>query len=1236
MRVLVANRGEIAVRLLKSCKSLGFHSTAIYSEEDGTSMHVRQADQAVLLSGNGVQAYMNSLEIVDICKAQRINVVIPGYGFLSENSEFAQLLQDSGILFAGPQPQTITEFGLKHRARELAIRAGVPVVPGTPIITTKEEAARECKRLGYPVMVKATAGGGGMGLFVCREPESLDAAIDTVKSRGAALFKDSGFFLEKYVENARHIEGQIFGNGQGDVAWIGERECSVQRRHQKVLEESPSPFVVKDPRIREKIRTASVALARSVKYRSAGTIEFVVNDDDGEVYFLEMNTRLQVEHGVTELCHGVDLVNMMLLQAQAELNGEGGLRAEELTEISSRPPKGHAIEVRLYAENPADDYKPSPGLFTGVSLPQGDGIRVDTWLERGSVVTPFFDPLLAKVMAHAATRDEALASLKSALASTLLCGPPTNVEFLHALLRAPEVSSGQTLTNTLDRFVFEPCVIDIRDGGLYTTVQDYPGRPNQRSGVPVSGPMDNISFRIANMLVGNPTSTEGLEITFGGPTILFRQDAVIALCGAEFDFTISGEKATMWTRHMVKKGSEVKVGSNTSVGCRAYLAVLGGLPSIGAYLGSKSTTPTLKWGGYQGRTLRAGDVLQMDEASSRLASTMESYTLPESLRPKMETLKTVYALPGPYDTDEFITLAGRESFFNTVWKVSPSSSRGGIRLEGPAPEWSRESGGEGGSHPSNVLGYGYPLGGLSFTGDSAVVFTADSPVQSGFICLQTVLGCELWKMGQLRPGDEVRFSQCSWEQAMDLEKRLDQQLERIVAAVVSGRLSDGELPVSLEIEQPTPGNSILYERPASNDSPRFVLRQAGDSGLLCDFGSQVFDLNARVRAQQLLQQIPDLASQGFEKVTRPHTMSVFIAFDPSKISQSSAAAILINLESKPSVTTTFPSKTYYLPMLFDAEENHRATERYMQTQRPYAIYLPDNVDFIRRNNGLATKDDVLNLVNDTPFVVLASSGLMGLPILMQVDPRKRFTVPKANPSRTFTPAGALGTGGNTSSIYPSPQPGGYMLWGLTLPGCPFDIFGNKPNYSPDRPWLFEPFDQVVYKSVSRQKFDAINRQFQMGMYKIEVEESVFDMAEYNRLVESTREEVAQIRERQERAARIELDKENELLTRWREEQAEAAKAGPREVKSKDALDPRYVRVVASMNAKIWKINFSVGSVVRSDEVLLVLEAMKMEIAVKAPGDSGSYRVAAVLNQPGELVEPGDVLFALDPEVAGTD
>jgi urea carboxylase len=388
----------------------------------------------------------------------------------------------------------------------------------------------------------------------------------------------------------------------------------------------------------------------------------------------------------------------------------------------------------------------------------------------------------------------------------------------------------------------------------------------------------------------------------------------------------------------------------------------------------------------------------------------------------MDNSVPIYSLPGPYDTSEFITAEGRDKFFDSIWKVAFNSGRGGIRLEGPAPEWSRKSGGEGGSHPSNVLGYGYPCGGMSFTGDSAVVFMNDASVQSGFISLQTVLSCELWKLGQRKPGDEVRFVQCSWEQANALEKRTATLLDLIDSAIQQ----EQSLPAAdldLHIANPIPSLTILHERYASasaNGLPRFVIRQAGSKALLCDFGSQEFDMTSRARVEHIVQSISAGSRAGFQTVTRPHTMSVLVTFEPGVIDQKSATDYLVQLESSTPDVADFKieGKTVRLPMVFDPKENEKANERYMQTQRPYATYLPDNIDFIRRNNALESREEVKQSFQNLSFIILSNSGFMGTPIMIQVDPRKRLLAPKANPSRTVTPAGALGTGGNTTAIYP--------------------------------------------------------------------------------------------------------------------------------------------------------------------------------------------------------------------------
>jgi urea carboxylase len=326
--LLIANRGEIAVRICKTAKRLKIHTIAIYTEADAASAHVAVADEAILLSGPESKAYLDGEQIIKIAVSQKVDVIIPGYGFLSENAEFSRQVSAAGMVFAGPNLEFMESFGIKHTARDLAVRAGVPIVPGTKgLVNSEDEAVQEAIRSGFPVMLKATAGGGGMGLLTCTSVKEVRESFRTVQSRGETLFKNSGLLIERYYPSSRHIEVQVFGNGQGKAIHFGERECSIQRRHQKVLEECPSPFVEKNPNLREKLTSAVVRLAESINYGSAGTIEYIVDDATADFFFLEMNTRLQVEHGITELCYDVDLVELMLKQADAQLSGRQGLES---------------------------------------------------------------------------------------------------------------------------------------------------------------------------------------------------------------------------------------------------------------------------------------------------------------------------------------------------------------------------------------------------------------------------------------------------------------------------------------------------------------------------------------------------------------------------------------------------------------------------------------------------------------------------------------------------------------------------------------------------------------------------------------------------------------------------------------------------------------------------------------------------------------------------------------------
>ena len=521
---------------------------------------------------------------------------------------------------------------------------------------------------------------------------------------------------------------------------------------------------------------------------------------------------------------------------------------------------------------------------------------------------------------------------------------------------------------------------------------------------------------------------EAFEITLIGPRLKFYAPAVVAFCGAPFSLTINGEPAPTWTRHILASNTELAIGT-TEIGARGYLAVYGGLPGVAKYLGSKSTTPSLNWGGYQGRCMRAGDFLYLEDPSAcGDAQNFTPYALPAALIPPIDRQPHIYALPGPWFSSEFLTKEGQEHLYSTSWTVSFNSSRTSVRLDGDPPAWSRKNGGEGGSHPSNMIGFGCPLGGVSFTGDAGLVFTADCPNQTGYIVTNTVARSDLWRLGQLRPGDVVKFQETDWDGAMELDRRVERFLD-LVKRHVQGNLAEegkGVLPnTTLDMNLPSVAakDGILFRRKeVEGQAPSLTVRQAGDRGVLCCYGQGTVDINLRARVQQVSNLIHDAPPAGFSPHCGVENFSFLIHYNPHIASQDSVIQKILELDQKITqvgASSKIPSRLIHLPALFDAEEIHQDAQRYMMMQRPSAAYLPDNVDFIRRSNGLKTREDVKAMFFETPHLVNAVGWLMGLPIYLQIDPRKRPIVPKYNPSRNFTHAGALGSGGNTSSIYPN-------------------------------------------------------------------------------------------------------------------------------------------------------------------------------------------------------------------------
>jgi acetyl-CoA carboxylase, biotin carboxylase subunit len=437
-RVLIANRGEIARRVIRACRALGVESVAVYSEADAEAPHVREADQAVAIGPAPPRdSYLSVDAILEAVRRSGADAVHPGYGFLSENAEFARAVRGTGVTFVGPAPEAIEAMGDKAEARRRMAAAGVPVVPGSPVVSDGREAEAAAAGLGYPVMIKASAGGGGIGMLRCADPGGLARAFESAAARARAAFGDGSLYLERAIDAARHVEVQIAADAEGRQVHLFERECSVQRRHQKVLEEAPSPAV--DPALREALGVAALRAAEAIGYENLGTVEFLL-DASGHFYFMEMNTRLQVEHPVTEWTTGVDLVQLQLRLAAGE---PLPFEQQELRQT------GHAIELRLYAENPDKNFLPSPGTIERLVWPEGADVRVDAGVEEGCRVTPHYDPLLAKLVVRAASRAAAIERAAEALGATVIEGIHTNLSLHRRILADPDFQRGTLTTEYL-------------------------------------------------------------------------------------------------------------------------------------------------------------------------------------------------------------------------------------------------------------------------------------------------------------------------------------------------------------------------------------------------------------------------------------------------------------------------------------------------------------------------------------------------------------------------------------------------------------------------------------------------------------------------------------------------------------------------------------------------------------------------------------------------------------------
>lgn len=1201
-KILIANRGAIAVRIERTLRQMGIASVAVYTKADQDSLHVDLADEAILIGeGAAKDSYLNADLILKTALETGAQAIHPGYGFLSENADFARACRDNGIAFIGPSPEQMELFGLKHSAREAAEKAGVPLLPGTGLITEIKTALKEAKQIGYPVMLKSTAGGGGIGMRVCENEAALLEAFSSVSRLAKTNFNNGGVFLEKYIEKARHVEVQIFGNQFGEVAALGERDCSIQRRNQKVVEESPAPCL--PPFVRNSMLAAAENLAAEVGYRSAGTVEFLYDPQTKQFYFLEVNTRLQVEHGVTEEVLGIDLVEWMVREAANELHNLDQLY---------QAPKGHSIQARIYAEDCLNDFRPSGGQLDQVRF--SENARVETWVRDGLTVTSLYDPMLAKIIVHADSREEAMAQLSKALAETRLYGVTTNLQYVQALLQEENCRSGQVYTRMLQQFEPAELAIEVLDGGIQTTVQDWPGRVGHWDvGVPPCGPMDPFAFRIGNKLLGNSDQAAGLEFTLRGGSYRFRENIAFCLTGADMHALLDGEKTPTYTVIQAKQGQVLTFGE-AALGMRSYLLVAGGL-DVPHYLGSAATFTLGGFGGHGGRALRTGDVLRVNEASQTAAA-----VLPASAQPALTNEWTIGVIPGPHCTEEFLMPEYLQQLTETSWEVHFNSSRTGVRLIGPAPLWAREDGGEAGLHPSNIHDNAYAIGTLDLTGDMPILLGPDGPSLGGFVCPVTTASAEFWKLGQLHAGDRIRFQLLTLEEA----EAMRAQQEEYLASIGNQSVSRAVLPVLPEQGGLLPTNyPILNEQ--TNTRVPMTIRAAGDEHILIEYGEMELDLVLRFQSHALMELIQTREDIPVLDLT-PGIRSLQIHIDASKMSVKKLAAVVAEMNETlpPLEAIEVPSRIVRLPLSWDDPATQLAIDRYQKNVRPDAPWCPSNLEFIRRVNGLDSISDVERVVFEANYLVLGLGDVyLGAPVATPVDPRHRLVTTKYNPARTWTPENAVGIGGAYMCVYGMEGPGGYQFVGRTVQM--WNKLRETKSFQTGTPWLLRFFDQIQFYPVSADELLEMREDFLRGRFEVDITETTFKLGEYLRFLDSIQESATAFRKTQQAAFREERDNWRKLGVA--EYVSDQETAEPAEEKFPEGAEA----IRCTMPGSVWKVLVSPGDEVKKGDILMIEESMKMEFPQPAPFDGF---VASVHVIPGEEVQAGQLIVSMTKEKRG--
>ncbi|MEM7099572.1 MAG: urea carboxylase [Pseudomonadota bacterium] len=1180
-KVMIANRGVAAVRIARTLRQMQIKSVGLRSDAEAQADYFDVFDEVYDLGpGSVAETYLNQHKILDLALSAQVDAIHPGYGFLSENAEFARVVERAKIAFIGPSASTIEVFGLKHKARELALQAGLEMLPGTQLLDDIDAAVTAAKAIGYPVILKSTAGGGGIGMQRCDSEQQLIQAFESVQALAEANFSSAGLFLEKYLTAPRHVEVQIFGDGKGGILVIGDRDCSMQRRNQKVVEECPAPNMPLTTR--KAIHNQAEALGRSVGYKSAGTVEFLYDTESGHAYFLEVNTRLQVEHAVTEMVWSIDLVEWMVR-----------LSANQMPPLASivLAQNGHAIQARWYAEDPYLSFSPAPGE---IRVSHQSQARIETWIDEQAKVSHLFDPMLANIICHGANRLEAIEKLSAELRTIRSYGIATNLQYLQQAIQIDSFRAEELSTQLLAEVAYNPTEIEIIEPGMETTVQSYPGRQGLwEVGIPPSGPMDDLSFRFGNRKLGNPDSAPGLEILVSGPTVKFRQNTEVIITGAKVSIKLDELAQPSGQPIKVEAGQILQIG-HISTGMRCYLLIRGGL-DIKEELGSAATFTLGKFGGHGGRALRKGDVL-------RWSSSSVSSRPYNGQQPNLMHRTSIRLLLGPHGAPDFFTLEDMQMIFSASWKVHHNSSRTGIRLVGPQPQWARVSGGEAGLHPSNIHDNPYAFSALDFTGDMPVILGPDGPSLGGFVCPGVVINADRWKLGQLQPGDSVEFTVVSEEAAKDAWDKQEMFLAGKVETPTRARPNPTETSVSPVVRQ-------------FNSNPEVVVRQAGQEWVLVEIGPPEISIANRLIVHRLAALLKQKKIPGFIELT-PGVRSLQIRFDPVVWTTSEFVVAITNYiqDALPDPRQPIESRIVKMPMSWDDPACRSATERYTNSVREDAPWCPDNIEFIRRINGLPSTQAVKNIVFNANYLVMGLGDVyLGAPVATPLDPRHRLVTTKYNPARTWTAENSVGIGGSYMCIYGMEGPGGYQFVGRTT-----QIWHQNGFASTGKPWLLDHFDQIQFYEVDAHELDELRIATTRGAYTPAIETTTFDLSAYQDQLVANSKSIEEFTMQREQAFDAEMD-------RWKADGLDRFVANEQVnnlPKTSQLADGHIVE--SPIAASVWRITQPKGQPVAAQSEIILLEAMKAEFSIKSPV-SGNIEF---LVKEGHVVEPGQPLAVI--------